>query len=153
MKGTSIAVFDGANTTGNDKEKFDSCCCGEGGQYLWRHVCHCKTSTYTGNQTCLASLLRKPNGYYQASWELYGNVTELYPTSDITLVGHSLDGVVASLLELTCGLPTVTFEAYGQALAAKRLGLPLAAYAHLSRSQAAEHTGGYQFGDTAGKII
>lgn len=100
MKGTSIAVFDGANTTSNDKENdnlFGSCCCGEGGQYLWRQVWHCKTYTYTCNQRCLATSLRKPNGYYQASLELYGNVTELYPTSDIVLVGHSLGGVVASL--------------------------------------------------------
>ncbi len=132
IKGTSFAVFDGANTTTNDKENdnlFGSCCCGEGGQYLWRQVCHCKISTYTCNQTCLATSLRKPNGYYESSLELYGNVTELFPTADIILVGHSLGGVVASLLGLTFGVPTVTFEAYGQALAAKRLGLPFAALA------------------------
>lgn len=156
IKGTSFAVFDGANTTTNDKENdnlFGSCCCGEGGQYLWRQVCHCKISTYTCNQTCLATSLRKPNGYYESSLELYGNVTELFPTADIILVGHSLGGVVASLLGLTFGVPTVTFEAYGQALAAKRLGLPFAAYTHRSRSQAEEYTGGYHFGHTAGKIM
>ncbi len=155
IKGTSIAIYDGAETTTNDKENdnlFGSCCCGEGGQYLWRQVCHCKTSTYTCNQTCLVKSLRKPNRYFQASLELYGNITELYPTSDIILVGHSLGGVVVSLLGLGFGVPTVTFEAYGQALAAKRLGLPFSPDTHLSQSQAGAHTGGYHFGHTAGKF-
>ncbi len=154
VKGTTAVVFDGADTTTNDKENdnlFGSCCCGEGGQYLWRQVCQCKTSVYTCNQTCLTKSLRKPNRYYQASLELYGNITELYPASDVILVGHSLGGVIVSLLGLTFGVPTVTFEAYGQALAAKRLGLPLPPNSHVSTSQAGAHTGGYHFGHTAGK--
>ena len=151
VKGTSWAVFDGAGTTTNDKANdnlFGSCCCGEGGQYLWQHVCDCQTSTYTGNQTCLERSLRKPNRYYQASLDLYGNITQLYPTSDIVLVGHSLGGVVVSLLGLTFGIPTVTFEAYGQALAAKRLGIPFSGI-----GQIGAHTGGYHFGHTAGKTM
>ena len=154
VKGTTFAVFDDADTTTNDKENdnlFGSCCCGEGGQYLWRQVCHCKTSTYTCNETCLTMSLRKPNCYYQASLDLYGNITELYPASDIILVGHSLGGVVVSLLGLTFGIPTVTFEAYGQALAASRLGLLHPPDTDLSIEQARMYTGGYHFGHTAGK--
>ena len=152
IKGTTVAVFDGADTTTKDKKNdnlFGSCCCGEGGQYLWPQVCHCKTSTYTCNEACVKTSLRKPNRYYQASVELYGNITELYPTSDVILVGHSLGGVVASLLGLTFGLPTMTFEAYGQALAAKTLGLPHPPDNLPSTGQM--YTGGYHFGHTAGK--
>ena len=154
IKGTTIVVFEGADTATNDKENdnlLGSCCCGQGGQYLWRQVCLCKTSVYTCNQTCLTKSLRKPNLYYQASLELYGNITKLYPNSNVILVGHSLGGVVASLLGLTFGVPTVTFEAYGQALAAKRLGLPLPPNNHINKGQSGAHTGGYHFGHTAGK--
>lgn len=41
VKGTSIAVFEGNGTSGNDKDNdnlFGSCCCGQGGSYLWRQV-------------------------------------------------------------------------------------------------------------------
>ena len=154
IKGTNAVVFDGADTTTNDKENdnlFGSCCCGQGGQYLWRQVCDCKTSTYNCNETCLTTSLRKPNRYYQASLELYGNITELYPNSEVILVGHSLGGVVVSLLGLTFGVPTVTFESYGQALAAHRLGLPFPPNTPLGIPQARSHTGGYHFGHTAGK--
>ena len=106
LKGTSPAVFDVDQTTTNDKENdnlFFSCCCAQGGQYFWRQVCDCSSSTYTCNQTCLVKALRKENRYYRAAIELYTNVTALYPKSEIWLVGHSLGG---------------------EALAASRLGLP-----------------------------
>lgn len=127
LKGTSPAVFDGDGTTTKDKlndNLFFSCCCGSGGQYFWRQACDCYSSTYTCNSTCLGTALRRENRYYRASIELYTNVTELYPHSNVWLVGHSLGGSVSSLLGMTYGLPTVTFEAPGDDLAAKRLGLP-----------------------------
>lgn len=53
------------------------------------------------------------------------NLTTLYPSSDIWLVGHSLGGALASLLGSTFGLPAVAFESPGERLAATRLHLPL----------------------------
>ena len=155
LKGTSVAVFDGAETTTNDKENdnlFFGCCCGQGGQYLWRHVCDCMTSTFTCNSTCVVKALRQENRYYKAAIELYGNVTELYPTSDVWLVGHSLGGSTSSLLGLTFGLPTVTFEAPGEALAASRLGLPSPPGVNPSAMQTRQDTGIHHIGHTADPI-
>ena len=156
LKGTSPAVFDGAETTSNDKENdnlFASCCCGQGGHYLWRQVCDCQSSAFTCNKTCLVKALKMKNRYYQASLELYGNVTELYPTSNIWLTGHSLGGAVTSLLGLTYGLPVTTFEAYGEALAAARLGIPSPPGSHPSAPQTRQNTAIYHFGHTADPIF
>ena len=155
LKGTSPAVFDGAETTTNDKENdnlFFGCCCGQGGQYLWRPVCDCMTSAYTCNDTCVIKAMKQENRYYKMSIELLGNVTELYPDSDIWLVGHSLGGAVTSLLGLTFGLPVVTFEAPGDALAASRLGLPPPPGYDSNSHQARMNTGAFHFGHTADPI-
>lgn len=155
LKGTSPAVFDGADTTGNDKlndNLFGSCCCGQGGQYLWKTVCDCQTSAYTCNSTCLVKNLREKGHYYTAAQELYHNVTALYPNADIWLTGHSLGGVVTSLLGLTFGLPTLTFETFPDAMAAGRLGLPTPPGYHIGRHQARSHSGTYHFGHTADPI-
>lgn len=56
---------------------------------------------------------------------LVTNLTALYPTSTIWLVGHSLGGALASLLGTTFGLPAIAFESPGERLAAERLSLPL----------------------------
>ena len=156
IKGTSPAFWDGAETTTNDKINdniFFGCCCGEGGQFLWRHACSCKTTTYTCNQTCLVSALRQENRYYSASLELYGNVTEMYPNSNIWVVGHSLGGATSSLLGLTFGIPAVTFEAPGDALAAQRLGLPPPPGSVPGAPQTREYTGAVHFGHTADPIF
>ncbi|MCJ1321893.1 putative lipase atg15 [Xylographa vitiligo] len=153
IKGTSPAAFDGAETTTNDKENdnlFFSCCCGLGGQYLWRPVCDCQTATYTCNETCVRSALRKPNRYYQAAMELYGNVTEIYPEASVWFAGHSLGGSVSALMGLTFGLPVITFEAPPEAMAAARLGLPLPP--GVERAQARTNTGAAHFGHTADPI-
>ncbi len=149
-------MFDGSDTTTNDKENdnlFFGCCCGQGGQYLWRQVCDCKTSTYTCNSTCLVEALKKKNRYYYAAQDLYHNVTAIYPDADIWLAGHSLGGSVSSLLALTYGLPVVTFEAPGEALAAARLGLPTPPEYHAGSHQARAYTGGHHFGHTADPIF
>lgn len=149
------AVFDGTDTTGNDKlndNLFGSCCCGQGGQYLWKQVCDCQTSTYTCNSTCLVKNLRERGHYYQAAQELYHNVTELYPNADVWLTGHSLGGVVTSLLGATFGLPTITFETFPDALAASRLGLPTPPGYHIGSDQSRLYTGIYHFGHTADPI-
>ncbi|KAI4202112.1 MAG: hypothetical protein LQ350_002779 [Teloschistes chrysophthalmus] len=156
LKGTTPAVFDGSGTTTKDKindNLFFSCCCGQGGHFLWKQVCDCSTSAFTCNQTCLIKALRRENRYYQAATELYGNVTELYPRSNIWFSGHSLGGSVSSMLGLTFGLPVTTFEAPGEALAAARLGLPAPPNSHPSAPQSRSNTGAYHFGHTADPIF
>jgi lipase ATG15 len=156
LKGTSPAVFDGDGTTTQDKlndNLFFSCCCAQGGNYFWRQVCDCYSSTYTCNQTCLVHALKSENRYYRAAIELYTNVTELYPDSNVWLVGHSLGGAVSSLLGLTFGLPTVAFEAPGDALAAARLGLPSPPGSDPSKPQGRKYTGIFHFGHTADPVF
>ena len=155
IKGTSSAVFDGAGTTTNDKVNdnlFFSCCCGQGGHYLWLKVCSCMNSTYSCNENCLVKSLRNKSRYYYAAIDLYSNITELYPDANVWVTGHSLGGAVSSLLGLTFGLPVVTFQAVPDALPAARLGLPSppgqAAHLHQKR----QHTGAYHFGHTADPV-
>ena len=155
LKGTTPAVFDGSGSTTRDKMNdnlFFSCCCGQGGHYLWRPVCDCNTAAFTCNNTCLIKNLRERNMYYTAAMELYGNVTEMYPDSQIWLAGHSLGGSVSSLLGLTFGLPVTTFEAPAEALAAARLGLPVPPLVHDGLHQLRQFTGAYHFGHTADPI-
>ena len=155
LKGTSPAVFDGADTTGNDKlndNLFGSCCCGQGGQYLWKQVCDCMTGTYQCNSTCLVKSLKTKSHYYWAVRDLYHNVTERYPNSDVWLSGHSLGGVVSSLLGLTYGLPTMTFEAFPDAMAASRLGLPTPPGYQIGSHQSRSDVQLHHFGHTADPI-
>ncbi|EER29719.1 Putative lipase atg15 [Coccidioides posadasii str. Silveira] len=155
LKGTSAALFDGDETTTNDKindNLFFSCCCGQGGQYFWRQVCDCYSSAYTCNSTCLVSALVTENRYYRASLDLYANVTDIYPNSTVWLAGHSLGGAVSSLLGLTYGLPVVTFEGVPEALPASRLGLPVPPGTDPNTPQAREYTGAYHFGHTADPV-
>ncbi|KAJ4286304.1 putative lipase atg15 [Kalmusia sp. IMI 367209] len=129
VKGTTVAMFEGNGTSGSDKDNdnlFGSCCCGQGGPYLWRQVCDCKTGAYTCDQKCVKEELLKPNRYFEATLELYDEVIQLYPKASIIATGHSLGGVLASFIGLRHGIPAVTFEAYPQALAATRLGLNVA---------------------------
>ncbi|KAF3482001.1 uncharacterized protein GIQ15_04760 [Arthroderma uncinatum] len=154
LKGTSAALFDGEETTTNDKindNLFFSCCCGQGGQYFWRQVCDCYTSTFTCNITCVASSLRSENRYYRAALDLFANVTELYPTSNIWLAGHSLGGAVSSMLGRTYGLPAVTFEAVPEALPISRLGLPVPPGGDPFAPET-EYTGSFHFGHTADPV-
>jgi lipase ATG15 len=151
VKGTTVAMFEGNGTSGHDKENdnlMGSCCCGQGGSYLWRKVCDCQTGTYTCDQTCVKRELEKPNRYYSATLELYEEVTKLYPDANIITAGHSLGGVLASLIGLQHGVPSVTFETYPQALAARRLGLPTAGEITPLR----RNTGGFHFGHTADPV-
>jgi len=157
LKGTSPAVFDGDGTTTRDKVNdnlFFSCCCAQGGQYFWRQVCDCQTSTYSCNSTCLVKALKSKTRYYGASIDLYNNVTELYPDSNVWIVGHSLGGAVSSLLGLTFGLPVVTFEAPGDDLAARRLGLPVPPSSlHNHPPNRGKYTGARHFGHTADPVF
>ncbi|KAF2226340.1 Alpha/Beta hydrolase protein [Elsinoe ampelina] len=157
LKGTSMAIFDGADTTGHDKDNdnlFGSCCCGQGGQYLWKQVCDCQSGgQYSCNNTCLTKSLQEKSHYYHAAIDLYRNVTERYPGADIWLTGHSLGGVVSALLGLTYGLPVVTFEAFPDALAAGRLGLPTPPGYHIGRHQDRKNAAVHHFGHTADPVF
>lgn len=156
LKGTSPALFDGEGTTTNDKVNdnlFFSCCCGQQGQWSWTKVCDCATGTYSCNNTCVRDALYEEHRYYTAGRELYSNVTQLYPDSNVWLVGHSLGGSVSSLLGLTYGIPVVTFEAVPEALPAGRLGLPVPPGADPAVPQARAYTGTYHFGHTADPVF
>lgn len=155
LKGTSMAVFDGEGTTTNDKENdnlFFSCCCAQQGPWLWHQVCDCATGTYSCNNTCVVQALRKENRYYQAGRELYSNVTEMYPNSNVWITGHSLGGAVGSMLGLTYGVPVVTYEAVPEALPVGRLGLPVPPGSDPNNPQTREFTGAYHFGHTADPV-
>ncbi|KAL5359854.1 putative lipase atg15 [Aspergillus floccosus] len=155
LKGTSPALFDGAGTTTNDKlndNLYFSCCCGQGGSYLWRQVCDCQKSAFTANLTCIIEAMNDENRYYRAALDLYSNVTEIYPDANVWLTGHSLGGAMTSLLGLTYGLPAVTFEAVPEALPAARLGLPSPPGHDPRLPQSRRYTGAYHFGHTADPI-
>ena len=151
VKGTTVAVFEGNGTSGHDKENdnlFGSCCCGQGGAYMWTQPCDCMTGTYTCDQTCVKKELVKPNRYYEATLELMDEVIKLYPDANIITTGHSLGGVLASFIGLKRSIPSVSFEAYPQALAATRLGLPIAG----DVSPLRKNTGGFHFGHTGDPV-
>lgn len=155
VKGTSPAVFDGSETTANDKindNLFFSCCCGQGGQYLWRQVCDCQTAAYTCNSTCLVKALRAKNRYYSAARDLYHNVTAMYPNAEVWMAGHSLGGAVSSFIALTYGHPALTFEAVPEAMPAARLGLPTPPGHQVGALQTRKMTGGFHFGHTADPV-
>lgn len=155
LKGTSMAVFDGADTTGNDKlndNLFASCCCAQGGHWTWKQVCDCKGDGYTCNSTCVRQALNKKSHYYWAAKDMYHNVTERYPHAEVWFSGHSLGGVVGTLIGLTFGLPVITFEAFPDALAASRLGLPTPPGYRIGAHQARPDTTIHHFGHTADPV-
>lgn len=155
LKGTSPALFDGAETTTNDKENdnlYFGCCCGQGGSYLARQVCDCATDVFTANLTCIVEAMREENRYYRAAIDLYTNATEIYPNANVWLAGHSLGGAMSGLLGITFGLPTITFEAIPEALPAARLGLPTPPGYDPLLPQKRRNTGLYHIGHTADPI-
>lgn len=142
IKGTTAAALGGGNGGGGDEDgqtgdngktvemdKFNdnllfSCCCARVSS-LWTTVCDCYEKAFTCNQNCLENSLRRPDIYYKAALDIYRNVSNLYPDSEVWVTGHSLGGAISSLLGRTYGLPVVSFEAPGEMLATKRLHLPM----------------------------
>ncbi|KAF9436770.1 putative lipase atg15 [Entomortierella beljakovae] len=124
VKGTSI-LGGGATTTRdkiNDNLLF-SCCCAKVDR-TWRAVCDCNTGGYQCDRKCVEESVKTDEVYYNIAMSLFQTVQDMYPESEVWLTGHSLGGGLTSLLGLTFGIPTVTFEAPGERLAAERLHLP-----------------------------
>ena len=129
IKGTSAGklVGGGGSTGVNDKTNDNllfSCCCARV-DWSWSTVCDCYKGGWECGQTCVEDALITESVYYPLATDLYNNITQMYPNSNIWLTGHSLGGSLASLLALTFGVPAVTFEAVADLLPAKRLHLPL----------------------------
>lgn len=128
LKGTSAAILGGGDTAKRDKTNDNllfSCCCARV-SWSWSTVCDC----YQGHgdecgQTCLERALIEKSVYYPAITDLYNNISYAYPDSNIWIAGHSLGGSLSSLLGMTFGVPTITFQAPGERMAAMRLHLPL----------------------------
>ncbi|CAJ0827498.1 5635_t:CDS:2 [Entrophospora sp. SA101] len=122
IKGTSINWINGdAPTAGNDKyidNLMFSCCCAKV-DFLWNGVCGCHIEGQQCNSTCISSEVYQKNTYYSNALRIYEETQKNYPNSTIWLTGGSL----ASLVALKYKVPAVTFQAPGDLLYAKRLGL------------------------------
>ncbi|KAI8360075.1 Alpha/Beta hydrolase protein [Mortierella sp. GBAus27b] len=127
IKGTTAAFLGGSgNTAARDKTNDNllfSCCCAKI-DLTWRAVCDCKRGGRRCDQKCVEDSLASDDTYYNVAMKVLWTVQDMYPNANIWLTGHSLGGGVASLLGLTFGVPTVTFEIPGDRLAAQRLHLP-----------------------------
>ncbi|KAL4064453.1 Alpha/Beta hydrolase protein [Scleroderma yunnanense] len=128
IKGTSASgVFSGGGPTVkkdklNDNLLF-SCCCARI-DWTWTTVCGCYRGGWRCDQDCLERALIDEDLFYPIGTNLYNNLSYMYPTSNIWIIGHSLGGALASLLGITFGVPAIAFESPGDRLAAKRLHLP-----------------------------
>jgi len=131
VKGTSAGWLVGGGGPTSRKDKLNdnllfSCCCARVGP-TWSTVCGCYEGyegAYKCDQGCLEKSLAEDSLFYSVGINLYYNVTYMYPNAEIWLTGHSLGGALASLIGVTFGAPTVSFESPGEKLAAQRLHLP-----------------------------
>ncbi|KAH7930159.1 alpha/beta-hydrolase [Leucogyrophana mollusca] len=127
IKGTSSAIFSGGGPTAkkdklNDNLLF-SCCCARI-DWTWTTVCGCYRGGWKCDQNCLEDALIEDSLFYPIGTNLYNNLTYMYPTSNIWIIGHSLGGALSSLLGVTFGVPVVAFESPGEKTASRRLHLP-----------------------------
>ncbi|KAJ7757799.1 alpha/beta-hydrolase [Mycena maculata] len=127
LKGTSSGLLGGGGPTAkkdklNDNLLF-SCCCARV-DWTWTTVCGCYRGGWKCNADCVEEALIEDSLFYPIGINLYNNLTYMYPSSDIWVIGHSLGGALASLLGATFGAPVVAFEAPGEKMAAGRLHLP-----------------------------
>lgn len=127
IKGTSTGIFDDGGPTApldklNDNVMF-SCCCAKI-SYLWSPVCDCHMKQKHCDEQCLENELWRDDYYYRAALDIYVETRRMYPRANIWLTGHSLGGVLASLVGRTFGVPAVTFQAPGDRFVTERLHLP-----------------------------
>ncbi|KAI0062303.1 alpha/beta-hydrolase [Artomyces pyxidatus] len=125
IKGTTLQGPTSKKDKYNDNLLFSCCCARVDFSWVFSTVCDCFSGHWTCDNTCLSDALIEDSLFYSVGVELVKNLTSLYPTSDVWLVGHSLGGALASLLGTTFGLPAVAFESPGERLAAQRLHLPM----------------------------
>ncbi|RUS17822.1 Alpha/Beta hydrolase protein [Endogone sp. FLAS-F59071] len=127
LKGTSAGLFGGGETGVKDKLNDNllfSCCCARVGS-SWKTVCDCYTGNdYECDQECVEDSLSNEELYYSIAMKIFLELYALYPNATVWVTGHSLGGSLASLLGLTFGLPTVTYQIPGERRAASRLHLP-----------------------------
>ncbi|KAF9395938.1 putative lipase atg15 [Podila verticillata] len=128
IKGTALALIGGGGGTApkdklNDNLLF-SCCCAKVDR-TWKSVCGCNRGGYQCDQTCVEDSVNSDDVYYNVAMTILWTVQDMYPGAKVWLTGHSLGGGLTALLGLTFGVPTVTFEAPGDRLAAQRLHLPM----------------------------
>lgn len=127
LKGTSASFLPGGETGQQDKDNDNllfSCCCARVSK-SWTPVCDCYGDDKTCDTACLGRTLLAHSLYYPAATDLYNMIAYMYPQSQVWVTGHSLGGVMASLLGATFGVPAVAFESPGDRLAAQRLHVPL----------------------------
>ncbi|SCZ98891.1 BZ3500_MvSof-1268-A1-R1_Chr3-1g05688 [Microbotryum saponariae] len=128
LKGTSAAFIGGGGSTSkNDKINDNllfSCCCARV-DWSWSTVCDCYNGTYTCKQDCLEHAVMTKSAYYPVATDLFNNISAIYPHAQIWLTGHSLGGSLAAMLSRTYAVPSVSFEAPGDFLPARRLHLPI----------------------------
>ena len=125
---TSIALTDrGKNKDRTNDNLLFSCCCAtqRPDPFWYGRVCDCRTGNFQCNSTCLTQELLRQDRYYSTALAVMRNVSIWYPNANIWTVGHSLGGSISSLIGLTFNIPSVSFEAPPQKLAAERLGLDI----------------------------
>ncbi|EGN95505.1 Lipase, required for intravacuolar lysis of autophagic bodies [Serpula lacrymans var. lacrymans S7.3] len=125
IKGTTLQGPTSKKDKYNDNLLFSCCCARVDFTWIFSTVCDCYSSSWRCDDTCLSDALIQDSLFYSTGVDLVYNLTSLYPSANVWLVGHSLGGAIASLLGSTFGLPAVAFESPGERLAAKRLHLPL----------------------------
>lgn len=122
IKGTSATFYGIGGDESSYDDKFNdnlmfSCCCAHGKA----SVCTCNRPNNVCDKQCLRDTLSQ--SYYQSALDTIDQLRQEYPHKKITLTGHSLGGAIASLVGATMGIPTVTFEAPGDALFAIKTDL------------------------------
>ncbi|KAF9178703.1 putative lipase atg15, partial [Haplosporangium sp. Z 11] len=131
IKGTSLKLFGtGGGPTGNNDKRNDnkmfSCCCGKVDRTWWG-VCGCYKGGNQCDQKCLVEDAIKDRdegeSYFGIGLKVIEAARDLYPDASIWLTGHSLGGSVASLLGISKGYPTFTFQSPGDSLYGQRVGL------------------------------
>ncbi|KAA1471211.1 alpha/beta-hydrolase [Dentipellis sp. KUC8613] len=147
IKGTTIQGPTSKKDKYNDNLLFSCCCARVDFSWVFSTVCDCYAKHWRCDNTCLSEALIEDSLFYSVGVELVKNLTSLYPSSNVWLVGHSLGGALASLLGTTFGFPAVAFEAPGERLAAQRLHLPLPPAAPFSTVPAAPVTHVYHNAD------